>query len=77
MDLISGFMFTYLGLEFLVGLDFLAIHRKDDIALLQTGLEGGTVRFWRSHHYATFVGGRDWRERINVSMPAQANSEAT
>ncbi len=56
MDLISGLMFTDLGLEFLVGLDFLAIHPKDDIALPETGSESGTVRFWQSHQYATFVG---------------------
>jgi len=66
MDLISGSMFTDLGLELLVGLDILAIQRKNDIALAQTGLECCTVGFWQSHHMPPSSAGEiGMRESMN------------
>ena len=56
-------------------MDFLAIHRKDDIPFPQSGLMRSTVCFGNSHQYAAFISRRDRHERINVSVPAQAYSQ--
>ena len=40
---VSGSMFADFSLELLISLDNLAIHRKDDISLPQTGLKGSAA----------------------------------
>ena len=69
-------MLADFGLELLIGLDLLAIHREDDIPLAQTGSQGSAARLWRWHQYATFFNGRDRHEWIDVSVPALTYSKA-
>ena len=75
MDLVSGSMFTDLSLEFLISLDLLAIHCKDDIPFSQTGQENSTVCFWQSHQYAALIGRRDWLKGVDVGVPTEAYSQ--